>query len=54
MSKLSNSQMNISRRTLLKALIAMGVSGSALTAPFINNLHASTQNKILKKIPIFR
>ena len=51
MSKLSNSQMNISRRTLLKALIALGVSGSALTAPFINNLHASTQNKILKKIP---
>lgn len=51
MSKLSNSQMNISRRTLLKALIALGVSGSALTAPFINNLHASTQNKILKKTP---
>lgn len=51
MSKISNSQMNISRRTLLKALLALGVSGSALTAPFINNLHASTQNKILKKIP---
>jgi len=51
MSKISNSQMNISRRTLLKALFALGVSGSALTAPFINNLHASTQNKILKKIP---
>jgi len=43
--------MNINRRTLLKALLALGVSGSALTAPFINNLHASTQNKILKKIP---
>ncbi len=51
MSKISNSQMNISRRTLLKALLALGVSSSALTAPFINNLHASMQNKILKKIP---
>lgn len=51
MSKISNSQMNINRRTLLKALLALGVSGSALTAPFINNLHASTPNKILKKIP---
>ena len=51
MSKISNSRMNINRRTLLKALLALGVSGSALTAPFINNLHASTQNKILKKIP---
>ena len=46
-----NSQMKIGRRTLLKALLALGVSGSALTAPFINNLYASTQNKILKKIP---
>jgi len=51
MSKISNSQMNISRRTLLKALLALGVSGSVLTKPFINNLHAATQNKILKKIP---
>ena len=46
-----NSQMKISRRTLLKALLALGVSGSAVTAPFINNLHAATKNIILKKIP---
>jgi len=46
-----SSKMKISRRTLLKALLALGVSGSALTTPFINNLHAATKNIILKKIP---
>ena len=39
--------MNISRRTLLKALLALGLSGPTLS----NLLHAATQNKILKKIP---
>lgn len=51
MSKIMNGQINISRRTLLKALLALGVSSSILTTPFINNLHAATKNKILKKIP---
>jgi len=51
MRKIINKPMNINRRTLLKALLALGVSGSALTSPFINNLHASTKNTILKKIP---
>ena len=51
MNKTSNSQITISRRTLLKALLALGVSSSVLTAPFINSLHASTKNLILKKIP---
>ena len=51
MNKKKDNQINISRRTLLKALSALGVSGLALTAPFISNLHASTKNKILKKIP---
>ena len=46
-----NTKMKISRRTLLKALLALGVSGSAATAPFINNLHAATKNIILKKMP---
>ena len=38
---------NISRRTLLKALLALGISGSSLT----NLLHAASQNIIVKKIP---
>ncbi|MCW9032443.1 MAG: aldo/keto reductase [Gammaproteobacteria bacterium] len=38
---------NISRRTLLKALLALGISGSSLT----KLLHAATQNKSVKKIP---
>lgn len=37
----------ISRRTLLKALLALGISGSSLT----NILHATTLNTIVKKIP---
>ena len=41
------SENNISRRTLLKALLALGISGSSLT----NLLHAATQNIITKKIP---
>lgn len=38
---------NISRRTLLKALLALGITGSGLT----NLLHAASQNIIVKKIP---
>lgn len=41
------SENKISRRTLLKALLALGISGSSLT----NLLHAATQNIITKKIP---
>lgn len=41
------SENNISRRTLLKALLALGISGSSLT----NLLHAATQNIITKKVP---
>lgn len=41
------SEYQISRRTLLKALLALGISGSSLT----NILHAATQNTIVKKIP---
>lgn len=37
----------ISRRTLIKALLALGISGSGLTSL----LHAATQNKIVKIIP---
>ncbi len=38
---------NIRRRTLIKALLALGISGPALTGL----LHASTQKRILKTIP---
>ncbi|MCW8900236.1 MAG: aldo/keto reductase [Gammaproteobacteria bacterium] len=38
---------NISRRTLLKALLALGISGSSIT----KLLHAATQNILVKKIP---
>ena len=41
------SKNQISRRTLLKALLALGLSGPALT----NLLHAAAQRKIFKKIP---
>lgn len=41
------SKNQISRRTLLKALLALGLSGPVLT----NLLHAAAQKKIFKKIP---
>ena len=41
------SENKISRRTLLKALLALGISGSSLT----NVLHAATLNTVVKKVP---
>jgi diketogulonate reductase-like aldo/keto reductase len=38
---------NLSRRTLLKALLALGLTASSA----VNLLHAATKNKIVKKIP---
>lgn len=38
---------NLSRRTLLKALLALGLTGSSA----VNLLHAATKNRIVKKIP---
>jgi len=38
---------NLSRRTLLKALLALGLTASSA----VNLLHATTKNKIVKKIP---
>ena len=46
-NKQLNIHLNIKRRTLIKALLALGFSGPALTGL----LHASTQRKILKSIP---
>ena len=42
-----NDNLKISRRTLLKALLALGISGPLLSGL----LHAAGQKKILKKIP---
>ena len=42
-----NDNFNIRRRTLIKALLALGISGPALTGL----IHASTQKRILKTIP---